>query len=282
MLGYSAASVSRHISAVEEQLGAQLLKRSSRKLALTEVGEIYYRQVEKILRDLNEANQVVNQLQQKPSGLLRVHSRMLVGQLLILPYIPEFLTKYPDITIDFMMSNFAASVMEQGVDVDIRIGRLEDSSLIARKLAPSKRVICAAPDYLTSRPQIKTPNDLIQHNCMTYRINLGAQTWRFMNKEDAVEEVRIRGSFRSEFGFALLEMARNGLGVAMVPDWCVVQDFKSGRLVRLLDDYRVTHNEFEDGVYAVFASSRQRSLNIRVLVDFLAGIFRQKFHDPID
>lgn len=278
ILGYSPASISRHIAAIEEQLGAQLLKRSSRKLALTEMGDIYYHQVEKILRDLTEANQVVNQLQLNPSGILRVHSRMLVGQLLILPHIPEFLAKYPDITIDFMTSNFPASFMEQGVDIDIRIGKLEDSSLIARKLAPSERIICASPDYIASRPPINTPVDLLAHNCMTYRVNLGVQTWRFMNERCEISEIRVGGNFRSEFGFALLEMARNGLGIAMVPDWSVAEDLRTGRLVRLLDDHKVTHNEFEDGVYAVFVSSRQTSLKIRVFVDFLVGLFRQKFN----
>jgi DNA-binding transcriptional LysR family regulator len=276
LLGCSPASISRHITSLEDQLGTQLLKRSSRSIALTEAGELYYNQVEQILQLLSEANRSISQLHTKPQGTLRVHSRMLVGQLMILPHLPEFLDRYPDLTVDLVMSNNIAPVMEQGIDVDIRIGRLEDSSLIARKLASSERVPCATPGYLASRPPIEKPDDLRAHNCLAYRINLGTPIWRFMDAEKRVEEVPIKGNFQTDFGFSLLEMARAGMGVALLPDWSIQGELASGRLVKLLPEYQVSHVEFENGVYAVFPKARQTSVKLRLFVDFVAGIFRRE------
>lgn len=276
LLGYSPASVSRHITSLEDELGTQLLKRSSRNLALTEAGEIYYAQVEQILQQLNEANKSISQLHTKPQGVLRVHARMLVGQLMILPVLPDFLAEYPDITLDLVLSNNIAPVMEQATDVDIRIGKLEDSSLIARKLTSSERVACATPDYLASHPPLERPDDLRRHNCLTYRINLGIPTWRFMDGEQRVEEVPVKGNFQTDFGFALLELVRAGAGIALMPDWSVHKDLVSGRLVRIFPAYRVSHIDFENGVYAVFPKARQASVKLRLFVDFIAAAFRRE------
>jgi DNA-binding transcriptional LysR family regulator len=275
LLGTSPASVSRHISSLEDQLGTQLLKRSSRNLALTEAGEIYFVQVDQILQQLAEANRSVVSLQSEPQGVLRVHSRMLVGQLMITPSLPEFLARYPDITVDLMMSNSIAPVMEQGIDVDIRIGSLQDSSLIARKLASSERLLVATPGYLATHPPIDAPQDLRAHNCLSYRINLGTPVWRFRDDDDRVEEVPIKGNLKADFGFALVEMARAGLGIALLPDWSVRKDIAEGRLVRLLDGYSVSHIDFDNGVYAVFPASRQTSVKLRLFIDYIAEVFRR-------
>jgi DNA-binding transcriptional LysR family regulator len=276
LLGSSPASISRHITSLEEQLGTQLLKRSSRNLALTEAGELYYNQVEQILQQLAEANRSVNQLQTKPEGVLRVHARMLVGQLIILPCLPEFLAQYPDIRIDMVLSNNIAPVMDQGIDVDIRIGKLEDSSLIARKLTGSERIAVATPNYLRDRPPIYSPQDLRQHNCLTYRINLGNSVWRFMDADKRIEEVPIRGSVQTDFGHALVQMAKADVGIALLPDWSVHREIADGRLVRLLPGYKVSHVDFENGVYAVFPATRQTSLKLRLFVDFLAMVFKRE------
>ncbi|MGV6874064.1 LysR family transcriptional regulator [Pseudochelatococcus sp. B33] len=281
LLGCSPASVSRHITSLEDQLGTQLLKRSSRNLALTEAGELYYSQVEQILQQLSDANRAISEFHTKPQGILKVHARMLVGQLMILPHLPKFLQQYPDITLDLMLSNNIAPVMEQGTDLDIRIGRLEDSSLIARKLVSSERIACATPDYLARHPPIKMPSDLRNHNCLAYRINLGTPVWRFLDTDRRIEEVPIKGALQTDSGFALLEMARAGVGIALMPDWSVYKDLETGRLVRLLPEYRVSHLEFENGVYAVFPKSRRTSVKLRMFVDFLAEVFRRELGDAV-
>lgn len=279
LLGSSPASISRHITSLEDRVGTQLLKRSSRNLALTEAGELYYNQVEQILQQLAEANRSVNQLQTRPEGVLRVHTRMLVGQLIILPHLPEFLARYPDIRIDIVLSNNIAPVMDQGIDVDIRIGKLEDSSLIARKLTGSERVAVATPAYLQGKPPIRSPQDLRHHNCLTYRINLGTTVWRFMDAEKRIEEVPVRGSVQTDFGYALVSLTKADVGIALLPDWSVYRELAEGRLVRLLPDYKVSHVDFENGVYAVFPASRQTSFKLRLFVDFLANVFKRELAD---
>ncbi len=229
-----------------------------------------------MLQQLEEANRSVTQLQTKPQGVLRVHSRMLVGELMILPNLPDFLARYPDITVDLMLSNSLASVMDQGTDVDIRIGRLEDSSLIARKLASSERIVCASPAYLDANAPISEPADLRNHNCLTYRTNLGTPVWRFKDADDRVEEVQIKGNLRTDFGFALVEMTRAGVGIALLPDWSVHKDLADGRLVALLPGYKVSHIEFDNGVYAVFPASRQTSTKLRMFIDFMADVFKRE------
>jgi DNA-binding transcriptional LysR family regulator len=275
-LGYSPASVSRHMTALEAQLGARLLSRSSRKLALTEAGETYFRQVEQILHQLAEANDSVAQMQAAPRGVLRVHSRMLIGEHFVVPALPAFLARYPDITVDLSLSNGVVALVEQNFDVDIRIGKLVDSSLIARKLTSSARIICAAPEYLASHAPLIQPADLADHNCLTYRINLGQTVWRFRSSDDRVIEVPVDGSFRTDNGQSLLNMIKSGLGVGLMPDWSIRDELASGALVRLFPEYQVSHIEFENGVYAVYQKTRQATTKVKLFVDHLLASFRQR------
>ncbi|RKE70762.1 LysR family transcriptional regulator [Pseudorhodoplanes sinuspersici] len=275
-LGYSPASVSRHMTALETQLDAKLLNRSSRKLALTEAGETYFRQVEQILQHLAEANDSVAQMQAAPRGVLRVHSRMLVGEHVIVPALPAFLARYPDITVDLALSNGVVALVEQNFDVDIRIGKLVDSSLIARKLTSSARIVCAAPSYIASHPPVLQPGDLAAHNCLTYRVNLGQTVWRFRSDDDRVLEVPVDGSFRTDNGQSLLRMIKAGLGVGLMPDWSIQDELASGELVRLFPEHQVSHIEFENGVYAVYQKTRQATTKVKLFVDHLVSVFRER------
>lgn len=275
-LGYSPASVSRHMTALEAQLGARLLSRSSRKLALTEAGESYFRQVEQILQHLAEANDSVAQMQAAPRGVLRVHSRMLIGEHFVVPALPSFLARYPEITVDLAMSNSVVALVEQNFDVDIRIGKLVDSSLIARKLTSSARIVCAAPNYLASQEPILRPDDLAGHSCLTYRVNLGQTVWRFRNDDDQVLEVPVDGKFRTDNGQSLLRMIKAGLGIGLMPDWSIRDELASGELVRLFPEHQVSHIEFENGVYAVYQKTRQATTKVKLFVDHLALAFRER------
>jgi DNA-binding transcriptional LysR family regulator len=275
-LGLSPASVSRHMNSLEESLGVRLLNRTSRKLTLTEAGEIYYRQAEQILHQITEANESVAQLQSVPRGTLRVHSRMLVGHQYIVPALPGFIAQYPEIKIDLMLSNFPIDLVERNIDVDVRIGKMLDSSLVARKLASSERLVCAAPAYLERHPEIVRPADLAAHNCLTYRLNMGRNIWRFVGPDNTLTEVPVMGNFQSDNGQALLVATQAGVGVALMPDWSIRDDLASGRLRRIFPDYRVTHVEFENGIYAVYQKSRHMSAKVRLFIDFLAALFKAK------
>ena len=275
-LGLSPASVSRHISALEESLGCRLVNRTSRKLTLTEAGELYFARVEQILQQVAEAKDSVSQLQTMPRGTLRVHSRMLVGQLHIAPALPAFLAQNPEVKVDLLLSNRVVDLVEQNIDIDVRIGKLIDSSLVARQLAVSERILCAAPSYLASRPAIAKPADIAAHNCLTYRINLGRTVWRFIDQRGVLEEIAVTGNLQSDNGHALLTAALGGAGAALMPDWAIRDELASGRLRRLLPHYRISHVEFDNGVYAVFQKSRHMSAKVRVFIEFLAATFRER------
>ncbi len=271
-MGLSPASVSRHISALEASLGCRLINRSSRKLTLTEAGALYYDKVEQILHQIADANESVAELQTVPRGTLRVHSRMLVGHLVVVPALPAFLAKHPDLKVDLLLSNHTVDLVERNIDIDIRIGKLVDSSLVARRLAVAERVLCAAPAYLATRPAIAATSDLAGHNCLTYRINVGQTVWRFIDDAATMQEVPVAGSLQSDNGLALLESTLAGLGVALMPDWSVREALADGRLVRLLPRYRISHIEFDNGVYAVYQRSHM-SAKVRAFIEFLEATF---------
>jgi DNA-binding transcriptional LysR family regulator len=273
-LGLSPASVSRHISALEKSLGCRLVNRTSRKLTLTEAGELYFKKVEQILHQLAEANESVAQLQSTARGTLRVHSRMLVGHLVIVPALPTFLAQNPEVKVDLLLSNRVVDLVEQNVDIDIRIGKLLDSSLVARRLAVSERILCAAPEYLDRRPPLHVPADLVAHNCLTYRLNLGRTVWRFLNASDVLEEIAVSGNLESDNGYALLTATLAGVGISLMPDWAVREPLATGRLRRLLPNYRISHIEFDNGVYAVFQQNRHMSAKMRSFLEFLVATFQ--------
>lgn len=270
----SPASVSRHMSALEESLGGRLLNRTSRKVTLTEAGEIYFRKVEQILQQVSEANESVAQLQSVARGTLRVHSRMLVGHQYLVPALPKFLAAYPELKVDLLLSNHVVDLVEQNIDVDIRIGKLVDSALVARKLIDSERIVCAAPAYLDRFPAIKAPADLARHNCLTYRLNPGRTIWRFKDHGGTITEAPVTGTFQTDNGQALLSAITAGMGIGLMPDWSIRDELKSGRLRRLFTQHRVTYVEFENGVYAVYQKSRHKSPKVRVFVDFMSDLFK--------
>jgi DNA-binding transcriptional LysR family regulator len=272
-LGTSPASVSRQVTALENSLGARLLNRTSRKLTLTEAGSTYLRHAEEILQRFDEARRSVSQLERTPRGTLRVHSRILVGQLHIVPAVSRFLLTHPEIKIDLMLSNRAVDLVQGNIDVDVRIGKLVDSTLIARRLALSDRFVCAAPAYLGRRPPIREPQDLLAHNCMTYRLDGGLARWRFQDVEGRKFDLPVEGSLETDYGPALRSAALAGLGLALMPDWSVRDDLRQGTLVRLLPDYKVSLAEFDNGVYAVYQRSRHMSTKVRLFVEHLANTF---------
>ncbi len=276
VIGMSPASISRYINALEDSIGSRLLNRSSRKLTLTEAGQIYFKYTERVLHDLDEARGLISEIQGSPRGTLRVHSRLLVGTQKIVPALPEFMRRYPDIKIDLMMSNSVIDLIEQNIDIDIRIGELPDSTLIARKLLGSERVLCASPAYLQTAPPLTVPSELARHRCLTYRLNLGSAEWSFTGSGGVVTLVEVNGSFQTDFGPTLRELALAGAGIALMPLWSVSEDIKSGNLLPLLKDYRVNIGQFDYAVYAVYQQTRYMSSKVRIFIDFLSEVFREQ------
>ncbi|MEJ1978687.1 MAG: LysR substrate-binding domain-containing protein [Acetobacteraceae bacterium] len=271
------ASVFRHINALEDMLGAQLLNRTSRKLSLTEAGDLYSKRLEQILTEIQETHADVAQLQMVPRGTLRVHCRVSLGAQHVAPALPDFLTRYPEVRLDLSLSDRAVDMVQENIDVAIRIGQMRDSSLIVRKLAISPRIVCASPAYLVAHPKPEVPNDLISHNCLTYRNAVMHPTWRFMRNRK-VDEIRVTGNLLADHAEVVRLGALSGLGIALLPEWSIGGDLREGLLIPLLLDYEATPIGFDNGIYAVMQRSRHRSMKVRLFLDFLVALFRERRH----
>ena len=276
--GLSPASVSRQITALEDDLGVRLLNRTSRRLSLTEAGQVYLEHAERLLQDIDELRDAVSQMAVKPRGTLRIQSRISLGTQHVAPLIPTFLALYPDLKIDLWLTDNDLDLTEHGIDLAIRTGDLSDSTLIGRRLASSPRVICASPQYWAEHGKPTTPEALMDHNCLTYRFEFGtaAALWQFRTDTGQSVNVQVAGNFQTNNGDALRVATLSGLGVAMLPAWSVKDHLKAGSLERVLSDYETTVSDLDFGIYAVYLSRRNLSAKTRLFVDHLVTEFSKQ------
>ena len=276
--GLSPASVSRQITALEDDLGVRLLNRTSRRLSLTEAGQVYLEHAERLLQDIDELRDAVSQMAVKPRGTLRIQSRISLGTQHVAPLIPTFLALYPDLKIDLWLTDNDLDLTEHGIDLAIRTGNLSDSTLIGRRLASSPRVICASPEYWAEHGKPATPEALMDHNCLTYRFEFGtaAALWQFRIDTGQSINIQVAGNFQTNNGEALRVATLSGLGIAMLPAWSVKDHLKAGSLERVLSDYETTVSDLDFGIYAVYLSRRNLSAKTRLFVDHLVTEFSKQ------
>lgn len=268
-LGMSPAMVSRHIQLLEERLGARLLNRTTRRVSLTEVGQIYHERCLRILSELEEADRAASELQSVPRGRLRVTAPMTFGTRNLAPIIADYLHQYPEVSIDLSLDDRCVDLVEEGFDLAIRVGVLADSSLIARRLTLAEMVLCASPAYVERHGVPKTPRDLEQHNCLAYAYSRSRNEWRFIGPDGTEEIIPVSGRFLANNGDALRIVARQAIGITMAPKFIVEEEMKAGHLVRLLPEYRTSAFP----VHAVYPHSRFLSAKARTFIDFLVSSF---------
>ncbi|MDD9929537.1 MAG: LysR family transcriptional regulator [Rhodospirillaceae bacterium] len=274
--GLSPASVSRQISALEDDLGVRLLNRTSRRLSLTEAGQLYLQRAERWLQDLDEMREEVGQLAVRPRGRLRVQARISLGTQYIAPLIPGLLAKFPELDIDLWLTDSALDLTEHGIDVAVRTGYQSDSSLIARRIATSPRLVCASPNYWAAHSVPRAPKDLAAHNCIIYRFGEAPALWTFRGPDDAATELRVDGNFQSNNAEALRIATLSGLGVALLPAWSIRDDLMAGKLERALADHVATATDLDFGIYAVYQSRRHLSAKTRLFIDHLVAEFGRR------
>ena len=277
-MGLSPASVSRQISALEDDLGVRLLNRTSRRLSLTEAGQVYLERAERLIQDMDELRDAVGQLAVRPRGSLRVQSRISLGTQYVAPLIPAFLAKYPDLKIDLWLTDNDLDLVEHGIDLAIRTGDIADTTLVGRRLASSPRVICASPEYWAIHGKPATPEEIRAHNCLTYRYEFGAPAalWQFRTDKGQFTNLQVSGNFQTNNGEALRVAALSGLGVALLPAWTVKDHLKSGTLERVLPDFETTVSDLDFGIYAVYLSRRNLSVKTRLFIDHLVAEFGKR------
>ena len=267
-LSRSTSSVSRQVSALEERLGARLLHRSTRAVSPTEAGEAFYSRCVRLLADLDEAEEAVAHLQAAPRGTLRLSVPMSFGVRYLAPLITSFLCRYPEVRVEANFSDRRVDLVDEGFDLAVRIGALDDSSLVARRLAPYARLVVASPALVERLGVPAHPSDLSAMPGLLFAYQQTGAIWGFQGP-DGEASVRLSGRLSANSGEALLEAALAGLGVALLPDFLVAADLAAGRLVRLL------HGWVEQGhaIWAVYPHNRHLAPKVRLFVDHLVTAF---------
>jgi DNA-binding transcriptional LysR family regulator len=262
----SLTSVSRHLAALEQRLGTQLLRRTTRHLSLTDEGRLVYERAKTLLSGLREMEMTLSSERSEPSGRLRVSAPVLMGRLLIAPRLPTFLAQHPWVDVDLLLVDRVVNLVEEDIAVAVRVGRLPDSSLVARKLGEVRMVVCAAPSYLARRGRPTAPADLRQHDCLVFSDTLGPSEWHFQSVKGRIG-VKVQGRVCANNLDALVAAAIGGAGIARVPSWQVSADLSAGRLEALF-----THSERPAApVHALFQHSGVSSARIRAFIDHLVA-----------
>ena len=269
-LGMSQTMATKHMAALEARLGVRLLHRTTRRVSLTEPGRRYLESVERILAEVAEADALAAAERVEVTGDLRVNAPTSFGARELAPILPDFARAHPALKIELGLSDRVIDLVEEGWDVAIRIGRVADQTLIARRLAPCRLVVAGSPAYLAERGVPKTVADLAAHNCLGYTLSssVGPDRWLFGAEGEA--KVAVAGNLRANNGDALAAAAVAGLGLVCQPTFILADDLRAGRLEAVpLDLPPVTL----PGVFAVHPSARRAPAKVRAFIDFLASRF---------
>lgn len=265
-MSLSPAVVSKRVSLLEDRLGARLFQRTTRQLTLTETGDGYFKRVVDILSLIDEAEDFVSRRNTKPRGQLKVTAPTAFSRLHIAPYLSQFLESYPEIELDFHLTDNFSDIIGDGFDLAIRIGELQDSSLVAKKLADDQRVICASPDYLEKNGEPKSVADLEFHNCLS----AGAQShWR-LNGPDGTHNLKLKGNIRSNSSEFTRQAMLGGIGIGLRPTWDVGPDIASGDLKVIMPDYRGSDNI---AIYAVYPCRDFMPAKVSAFIEFLSNLY---------
>jgi DNA-binding transcriptional LysR family regulator len=276
-LNMSTTMVSNHVQALEDRLGARLLNRTTRKVSLTEVGKAYYDRCTQILSDLEQADEVAGALQSTPRGTLRIYTATHIVPF-IAPAVAEFLLAHPEVKVDLTMGERSIDLIDEGFDLAIRLTPPPDSSLIVRSLATWRPVLCCSPDYLEKHGPLQQLSELADHNCVRHVLYPYQDDWHFVDRKGAPASVRVSGNLVTNSGETLRMAALQGVGIVMAAGFLVADDLKTGRLLRLLPEYRPV----EFAMNAVYPHRHHLTAKVRIFIDLLSrhSAELQKLIDP--
>jgi DNA-binding transcriptional LysR family regulator len=264
-LRLSRSAISKYIADLERDLGVQLIHRTTRRVSPTESGQVYFERTLSALAELDAADQAVAHLQSTPRGLLRVNAPMSFGTIKLGPLIADFMARYPDLQIQLVLSDEHVDPVQGGLDVTLRIAELDSSSLIARKLIAVDRVVCASPGYFKKNGKPKLPDDLRQHNCLTYGFLSTGNQWKLTGPDGADHWIAPPWTLCANNAEVLRDAAVKGRGIAVLPAFLAENELKSGALMTCLDDYKTPPLT----LYAIYPPTRHLSVKVRSFIDFL-------------
>lgn len=280
--GVKTSTVSRHISELERDLGIALFNRSTRGLVLTEGGRVFREHARGVMRGLDEAREAAASLNRSPRGLLRVTMPGAFGRRHIVRHLPDFMDRYPKIDVDCVITESVLNVIDADIDLAIRIGVLPDSQLMARQLAPHRRIVCASPGYVAQHGSPRVPADLVHHTALRFAL-AAEDRWIFVGPARAATGetgqeaiVQLQGRLRVDDTDALLDLAVAGRGFALLPAWAAGGAIREGRLIRLLPDWEARPTRAEPAIWAVYARKKTVSSKVRAFIDFYAALYRRE------
>ncbi len=269
-LGVTTPAVSKHLAQMETRLGTSLVNRTTRRMSLTPEGELYLEHARRILGEIDGMEEVLGVGKATPKGLLRVNATLGFGRSHVAPLISRFVRKYPEVEVQLQLSVNPPPLTEDSFDVCIRFGAPPDSRVIARRIAPNRRLLCASPAYLAKRGTPKSPHDLTNHNCIGIRQGEEAYgVWRLASgrgKSASVEAVKTRGNLTTNDGEIAVNWALDGHGILMRAEWDIERYLKNGRLVQVLPQYSTPDAD----IHAVYPQRHQLASRVRAFVDFVA------------
>jgi DNA-binding transcriptional LysR family regulator len=269
-LNLTPPAVSKRLAQLEARLGVRLLNRTTRKVSLTEEGELYYREAARILSDIEQLEHTIASRRAAPRGLVRVNATFGFGHRYIAPAISRFVRQYPEVRVQLELTDKPINLAE-GFDIGIRLGQLEDASMIARTIAHNRYILAAAPSYLKRHGTPQHPSDLARHDCLVIRENDAYGVWKFTHKSDT-ETVRVSGTLASNNGEVVRDWALEGHGVILRSEWDLAEHLRRGKLVELMPEWQAPGAD----IHAVFPQRLHLSAKVRVLIDFLV----ESFADP--
>jgi len=260
-LGISTAQVSRQVSALETRMATKLFHRTTRKVSVTEVGRIYYQHCRQVLDGLEEAERAITNLQSTPRGLLKITAPVTYGERTLAPLVNDFIAKYPELEVKVSLTNQKVDLIDEGYDLAIRLGQLEDSSMMAKRLGSRTQYVCASPDYVSTFGIPHSLSELEQHNCLLGTLDY----WRFQ-ENGKTRNVRVKGNLSCNSGHALVDAAIKGIGIIQLPDYYVLPHLENGKLIPLLEQNR----QPDEGIWALYPHNRHLSPKVRMLLDYLS------------
>lgn len=268
-LGISAAVASTYINKLELDVGVRLVHRTTRRVSLTEEGRVFLQHAEEILNSMETARSIVGKAKLSPSGKLRITAPASFGRMHLVPAVAGFLQKYPDISIDFRLTDTIVNLVEGGFDIAIRDARIDDKTVVAKHLAPDTRLLCAAPSYIAAFGEPATPYDLLHHDCINFR---GIETWSFQDgyhQEDLIT-IKPQGRLYVDNGEALRDACVAGAGITIGSTWSIYEHLRSGALVPLLPDYPLYSNT---AIWALYSGTSMLAPKVKAFVDYYADVF---------
>lgn len=271
-LGLSPSAVSKLVGRLEDRLGARLLQRTSRAVTPTAEGSAYYEMARRALEAADAADDAISAPGVRSAGTLRVQANLTFAKHQLVPVLPEFLERHPHVRVEFLLAPEPLDMLEHRLDVAIRLGRQRDSSLVARRIATTRRVICAAPQYLAKHGTPRRPADLARHDCLNFTRDSPAWVPWMVTERGRVHEVAVTGPVDTNQGEMLLALALAGVGIVRLAEFHVADALRTGALLRLLPGFQ---DETVDPIYALYSSRRHLSVRVRAFLDFLEAKFRR-------